>query len=110
MTKKWKVVLLLFFSVILILVAASAFLKMQTKKHSPVDTATFNKGGLNINMVYYRPFKKGRIIFGLADDGALQPYGTYWRLGANDATTIEVNKDVDFAGKVLKAGKYSIYA
>jgi Protein of unknown function (DUF2911) len=110
MTKKWKVVLLLFFSVILTLVAASAFLKMQTKKHSPVDTVTFEKGDLNINMVYYRPFKKGRIIFGSADDGALQPYGTYWRLGANDATTIEVNRDVDFAGKPLKAGKYSVYA
>ena len=110
MTKKWKVVLLLFFSVIVILVTTVAFLKLQTKRHSPMDTVSFKKGALIIKTVYYRPYKKDRMIFGKAEDGALQPFGVYWRLGANDATTIEINKDVNFAGQPLKAGKYSIYA
>lgn len=110
MTRKWKIVLLLFFSVIVILVTASAFFRMQTKKHSPMDTVTFNKGGLDIKTVYYRPYKKDRVIFGAAEDGALQPFGVYWRLGANDATTIELNKDIIFGGEPLKAGKYAIYA
>ena len=110
MTKKWKVVLMLFFSVIVILVTTLAFLKMQTKKHSPMDTITFEEGGLSLKTVYYMPYKKGRLIFGNAEDGALLPFGVYWRLGANDATTIEINKDVTFAGQSLKAGKYAIYA
>lgn len=110
MTKKWKVVLLLFFSVVVILVTTVAFLKLQTKRHSPMDTVSFKKGGLNIKTVYYRPYKKGRVIFGKAEDDALQPFGVYWRFGANDATTLEVSQDVNFAGQPLKAGKYSIYA
>jgi hypothetical protein len=110
MTKKWKVVLLLFFSVLVILVTTVAFLKLQTKRHSPIDTITFDEGGLNLKTVYYRPYKKGRLIFGEEADGALQPFGVYWRLGANDATTIEINKDVSFAGQPLKAGKYAVYA
>ena len=110
MTKKWKVVLLLFFSIVVILVTTMAFLKMQTKRHSPIDTVTFNKKGLTLKTVYYRPHKKDRLIFGEAKDGALQPFGVYWRLGANDATTIEINKDVSFAGQQLKAGKYAVYA
>jgi len=110
MSKKWKVILLLFFSIIVILLSITAVLKMNTKKHSPIDTISFNEHGLNIKMVYCRPYKNGRLIFGKAEDAALQPFGQYWRMGANDATTFEVNKDVTFAGKPLKAGKYSIYA
>ena len=110
MTKKWKIVLLLFFSVIVIMITAVAFLRMQTKKHSPMDTVSFDKKGLILKTVYYRPYKKGRLIFGAEEDGALQPFGVYWRLGANDATTIEISKDVMFAGQPLKAGKYAVYA
>ena len=31
-------------------------------------------------------------------------------MGANEATTLEANRDITFGGKQLKAGKYSIYA
>ena len=110
MTKKWKVVLVLFFSLLVILISAAAFFRLQTKGHSPMDTVTFSQNGLDVEVVYYRPYKKGRLIFGLEEDGALQPFGVYWRLGANDATTIELKTDVSFAGQPLKAGKYSLYA
>jgi len=110
MTKKWKVILLVFFSLVVILVAARGLIKMNTKKHSPVETITFNEKGLSLETIYCRPYKKGRLIFGEEGDGALQPFGVYWRLGANEATTLEVNRDISFAGKPLKAGKYSIYA
>jgi len=60
--------------------------------------------------VYCQPYKKGRLIFGSAADGALQPYGEYWRMGANEATEIDINKDVVFGGKELSAGKYVVYA
>ena len=76
---------------------------------SPPTTATYNEGGLEIAVDYCQPSKKGRLIFGEERDGALQPYGEYWRLGANAATEITFNKDVTFGGKPIKAGSYRMY-
>lgn len=77
---------------------------------SPPNTATFNQGGLEIQIAYSQPYKKGRLIFGEESEGALQPFGKYWRLGANAATEITINKDVSIAGQPLKAGTYRMYA
>lgn len=77
---------------------------------SPPTTASYNEGGLEINVAYSQPSKKGRLIFGEEKDKALQPYGKYWRLGANASTDITFNKDVTFGGKPVKAGTYRMYA
>ena len=85
-------------------------LKSSTRKHSPLDVAELRSGDLEIDVTYCQPYKKGRLIFGEAAEGALQPYGNYWRLGANEATTFKVNRDVLFANKPLKKGEYTMYA
>jgi hypothetical protein len=77
---------------------------------SPPTTTSFNENGLDIKITYSQPYKKGRLIFGEEKDGALQPYGKYWRLGANAATEITFNRDITFASKPVKAGTYRIYA
>jgi len=77
---------------------------------SPPDTTTYTGQGLEISIDYSRPYKKGRIIFGTEADSALQPYGKYWRLGANAATEITFNSDVLFAGQPVEAGSYRMYA
>lgn len=77
---------------------------------SPKGTAEITSGDLSVNVTYSRPYKKGRLIFGEESAGALQPYGKYWRLGANAATEITFNKDVSFAGESVKAGTYRMYA
>lgn len=77
---------------------------------SPPTTASYNEGGLEITVAYSQPSKKGRLIFGEEKDEALQPYGKYWRLGANASTDITFNKDVTFGGKLVKAGTYRMYA
>jgi hypothetical protein len=77
---------------------------------SPRDTASLSNQGVEVSVDYSRPFKKDRVIFGTEESGALQPYGNYWRLGANSATEITINKDVNFAGEPLKAGTYRMYA
>src|SRR5690606_9240384 len=59
---------------------------------------------------YSRPSVRNRLIFGTKEAGALQPYGEYWRLGANEATEITFNRDVQFNGQPVKAGTYSVYA
>lgn len=81
-----------------------------TKSHSPASKAMYSNNGLNININYCKPYKKGRVIFGEVSEKALQPYGKYWRIGANEATTFDVNKDISVNGQDLKAGKYQIYA
>lgn len=77
---------------------------------SPPTTKSFSENGLDINVAFGQPSKRGRLIFGEEKDGALQPYGKYWRLGANAATEITFNKDINFAGKAVKAGSYRMYA
>ena len=77
---------------------------------SPKGVATYEKKDLKIEVVYHRPYKRDRLIFGNAEDKALVPYGQYWRLGANAATTFETNQEIAFAGRSLAAGKYRLYA
>jgi hypothetical protein len=67
---------------------------------SPHETA---KAGY-ITVTYGRPYKKGREIF-----GKLVPFGKVYRCGADSATTIEFGKDVNFGGKPVKAGKYTLF-
>jgi len=77
---------------------------------SPPGEAMYNKGDFSIEIPYSRPSKKERVIFGPEEKGALQPNGVYWRLGANEATEITVNKDIIFNGEKLSAGTYRMYA
>jgi len=77
---------------------------------SPPAKASFSDRGLDISVSYSQPSKKGRLIFGEEKDGALVPYGQYWRLGANAPTEITFSKDVKFAGMPVSAGSYRMYA
>lgn len=95
---------------IVVVIAALFGFKKFTKSHSPAATANYSDNGLVIDISYCRPYKKGRLIFGEESAGALQSYGKYWRVGANEATTFNTNKDLVINGKELKAGKYQLYA
>ncbi len=55
-------------------------------------------------VVYSRPQKAGRVIF-----GELIEYGKVWRLGANEATEIEFYKDVKISNSKIKKGRYTLY-
>ena len=87
-----------------------AYSIISSPAQSPKDKASYTGEGLDIDVVYFRPFKKGRLIFGDASDKALVPYGQYWRLGANDATEITFSRDVIFGGQPVAAGSYRMYA
>jgi hypothetical protein len=83
---------------------------LTTRSHSPSETKAFSHAGLDVKVVYSRPYKKGRLIFGDEKDEALVPNGKYWRLGANEATEITFSEPVTFAGKPVSAGSYRMYA
>lgn len=80
------------------------------KNHSPADEAAYTGSDLNITVNYSQPYKKGRLIFGTENEGALQPYGKKWRTGANEATEIEFTTDVMISGDVIKKGTYTMYS
>lgn len=70
-------------------------LKIQDKATEP----------LAARVVYSRPQKSGRIIF-----GGMIKYGEVWRMGANEATEIEFFKQVKIGGKKISKGRYTLYA
>lgn len=70
-------------------------LKVQDKVSEP----------LCARVIYSRPQKNGRDVF-----GNLVEYGQLWRLGANEATEIELYKDAKIGNKIIKKGRYTLYA
>ena len=83
---------------------------LTSRSLSPSETKSISHQGLDVKVVYCRPYKKRRLIFGEEKDEALVPYGKYWRLGANEATEITFSKDVTFGDIPIKAGSYRLYA
>ena len=81
---------------------------------SPLDMAYFpdhfahdRKEGEKaiIRVTYSRPLKNGREVF-----GKLVPYNEVWRTGANESPEIKFYQDVEFGGKKVKAGTYSLFS
>lgn len=72
---------------------------------SPRDTARAVIGTANVLVDYGRPSRRGREIF-----GGLVPFGERWRVGANAATVLVTDKDLDIGGTLLPAGQYTISA
>jgi hypothetical protein len=60
---------------------------------------------LTARVIYSRPKKEGRTIF-----GGVVEYGKLWRLGANEATEIEFYRPVMIAGKKIPKGRYTLFA
>ncbi len=58
-----------------------------------------------MRVIYSRPHKGGRLIF-----GGLVEFGDVWRLGANEATEIDLYRNVKVGGKTIKKGRYTMYA
>ncbi|MEY2878306.1 MAG: hypothetical protein RLZZ15_686 [Verrucomicrobiota bacterium] len=79
--------------------------KVEIPAPSPTATLKQRVGLTDIEIVYSRPGVKGRKIF-----GGLEPFGTVWRVGANNATTISFSTPVNFGGKEVPAGKYALFA
>ncbi|MGH7710459.1 MAG: DUF2911 domain-containing protein, partial [Gemmatimonadaceae bacterium] len=68
------------------------------------DTVNASVAGANIWIDYGRPAKRGRAIW-----GALVPYDTTWRLGANAATQFKSDKDLEIGGVTVPAGMYTLF-
>lgn len=73
---------------------------------SPMDAviARNDDNSSLVRIIYSSPQKRERKIF-----GSLVPFGELWRTGANEATEITFFEDVNFNGKHVLAGTYSLF-
>jgi hypothetical protein len=66
------------------------------------------KNGVNgepmARVLYSRPLKKGREIF-----GEEVKYDEIWRIGANESTEIELFRNATIGGKKVPKGRYTVY-
>jgi hypothetical protein len=73
------------------------------KGGSPHVKTTWTIDGATISITYGRPSLKGR------PEGQLMPPGQPWRTGADEATTLETDKDLTFGSLEVPAGTYTLY-
>jgi len=72
---------------------------------SPAASVGQTIGVTDVNVTYHRPSVNKRKIW-----GGLVPFGTVWRTGANENTTISFSTPVKIEGQALPAGTYALYA
>jgi Protein of unknown function (DUF2911) len=68
------------------------------------DTAVLKMGANKIEIDYWRPYMRGRKIF-----GNVVPWNRFWRTGANNATQLRISEPIYFDNKKLDSGRYSIF-
>ncbi len=97
--------------ILLLFIAAFGINTLQAQEFPKVDVSPMDAvivrtadGQSFMRVIYSRPKKNGRQIF-----GNLVPYGKVWRTGANEATEITFYEDVNFGGKSVDAGTYSLF-
>lgn len=112
-----KQIFLLFWCLLSLSTSILAQSKMPPLDKSPMDMCHYpanypmlkvqNKATepLFARIIYSRPQKNGRTVY-----GELVEYGRVWRLGANEATEIELYKDAKIGPSKIKKGRYSMYA
>lgn len=72
---------------------------------SPPMTTTATIAGKKIRVDYGAPSMRGRKVM-----GGLVPYGEVWCAGANDATTLTTDADLEIAGLRVPKGAYTLWA
>ena len=78
------------------------------QKSPPADTSV-TIAGKTITIKYAAPSVRGRQIFG---DGGLishDPHYPVWRAGANSATALHTDADLDIQGLNVPAGDYTLF-
>lgn len=72
---------------------------------SPTDTVRASSAGAALEIVYSRPAKRGREIW-----GGLVPWNTVWRTGANAATQFTTDRDLVIGETDVPAGEYTLWS
>ncbi len=71
---------------------------------SPAANTSVTIAGKKITIQYHAPSMHGRKIF-----GGLVPYGQVWRAGANDATALHTDADLQMKNINIPKGDYTLF-
>lgn len=85
-------------------VSVTAYSQWATPTASPKQKVEQQFSLSKITVEYNRPGVKNRKIF-----GELVPFNKIWRAGANAATKITFEQNIDFGGKMVAAGTYALF-
>jgi hypothetical protein len=93
----------------LVVAAAGLVVAQQEPPLSPRAGTAVRIGGKKITIKYSAPSVRGRRIFG--EGGVVSKDRTYpvWRAGANEATALHTDGDLDIKGLAVPMGDYTIY-
>jgi len=91
-------------SLLLTLTALAACQDKSQKPSPPAHAQCKFSDGKTLTIDYSSPRAKGRKIF-----GGLVPYGEVWRTGANEATSLVTDANLNVGGKDVPAGHYTIF-
>lgn len=72
---------------------------------SPLDSTSVAIGGGQVKLCYGAPSARGRTMIGGED----VPFGTPWRTGANEPTTLHTTVPLSVAGIRIDPGSYVLY-
>lgn len=112
----------IFLSILVIFISADMLIAQQSPVYPPLDKSPMDMSyfpgnypllkiqGKNTEpviarVIYSRPQKSGRTVF-----GELVEYGKVWRMGANEATELDLYKHVRIGDKKIPKGRYTLYA
>ena len=93
-----------------LLLASLPLHAQENKRISPHETVSATIGGAQIKIVYGRPYTKDpksgemRKIW-----GGLVPFGQIWRMGADEATLLTTDRELELGAAKIPAGTYSLY-
>jgi hypothetical protein len=85
------------------LVSALLAAALMAQQSPPAETSV-TIGGKIIRVNYSAPSMHGRKIF-----GGLEPYGRVWRAGANEATALHTDANLDIGGLPVPKGDYTLF-
>jgi len=74
----------------------------------PADTAVTIQGK-NVSIQYHAPSAHGRQVFGVGGVVSKDPTYPVWRAGANAATAIHTDADLDIQGLAVPKGDYTLF-
>ena len=75
------------------------------ERPSPLDSVDIPLGDASGKLCYGRPSARGRSVVGEVD-----PYGSPWRMGANEPTTLHLPWAASVGSVAVEPGSYSLYA
>lgn len=82
-----------------------AWVEAYLPRKSPIESHAFKVGAAHAKVCYGSPALGGRTMLG----GDAVPFGKLWRTGANEPTTLHLDRVMRVGELVLGAGSYSVY-